>query len=90
MHSNVTNLPHFSDPAGRSKDKLKGAIFAKATLPGVDLSGFNMEGANFEEADLTKTKLEDANLAGANFSSAKMYEVDLDGSDVKKCTWTGP
>jgi len=82
----------FRDPLRRTekeKDLLKGAIFAKATLSGIDLSGFNLEKANFEEADLTKTKLEDANLSGANFSNAHMQEADLDGSTLNKCIWTG-
>jgi len=70
-------------------DMLQGAIFAKATLPGINLSMINLEGANFEEADLTKIIFQDANLAGANFSGAKMHDADLDGSTLKKCTWTG-
>ena len=58
---------------------LRNANFQYANLPGVDLSGSNLEG----------TVLSYTNMNGANFSRAKFEGADLSFANCRNCNFTG-
>jgi uncharacterized protein YjbI with pentapeptide repeats len=55
---------------------------SRATLRGLDLTGFDLSRANLRGADLRGTNCSGANLAGAHLEEANLFKAVLDGADL--------
>ena len=55
---------------------------SRASLRGLDLSGFDLSHADLRGADLRGTNCSDANLAGARLEGANLFKAVLDGADL--------
>ena len=55
---------------------------SRASLRGLDLSGFNLSRVDLRDADLRGTSLSGANLSGARLEGANLFKAVLDGADL--------
>ena len=65
----------------RAKDD-KAPDLSRASLRGLDLSGFDLLRADLRGADLRGTNLSAANLSGAHLDGANVFKAVLDGADL--------
>jgi uncharacterized protein YjbI with pentapeptide repeats len=62
--------------------QMKGRDFSNAKLPGVTLSGVDLDGTSFIRADLTQVHLENASLQKADFTSATLLGAQFQGANL--------
>jgi uncharacterized protein YjbI with pentapeptide repeats len=55
---------------------------SRASLRGLDLSGFDLSRANLRDADLRGTKFNNADLSGAHLEGANFFKAVLDGANL--------
>ena len=55
---------------------------SRASLRGLDLSGFDLSRADLRGADLRGTNLSQANLSGAKLEGANLFKAMLDGANL--------
>jgi uncharacterized protein YjbI with pentapeptide repeats len=70
------------EPVSMKGAYLRGSIFHKTILHGVDLRNTDFEKADLKEADLTGADLKGANMAGADLQGAILVNTDLQGVDL--------
>jgi uncharacterized protein YjbI with pentapeptide repeats len=57
---------------------------SRASLRGLDLSGFGLSHTDLRDADLRGTNLSQANLSGAHLERANLFKAVLDGADLQR------
>jgi len=67
---------------------LSGKDLNMAYLAGLDLSGADLSGADLQRAEVNECSFKGANLSGADLSYAVMWECDLSGADLSGATMT--
>jgi uncharacterized protein YjbI with pentapeptide repeats len=62
---------------------------SRASLRGLDLSGFDLSRADLRGTDLRGTNFSQANLSGANLDGANLFKAMLDGADLAGAVLNG-
>ena len=55
---------------------------SRASLRGLDLSGFDLSHTDLRDADLRGTNLSQSNLSGAHLERANLFKAVFDGADL--------